>query len=232
MVAELPAEHRSRMLSVRPGRYFVRARGPDVMYEGTLEAVAGTSAEVELAQLQRTEYARLVRKGARASQLSHGPELGLRVRSPLPNTSDACIGGYVGYGLDFADLGVGVRLSGCESGFERATLEAETRAFDVELWLSRAWDVSIISFDLGLGGGVALFSQRFRTPGRAPARDTAAPFVALGGGVTLDLSAGYYVRLELAAETYFLRVQDTALDEASVRGSFALRPALGVSKRL
>jgi hypothetical protein len=230
VVAELSAEHRTRTLSVRPGRYFVRARGPNVMYEGTLDAVAGTSAEVELSKLQRSDYARLVRKGARASQLAHGPEAGLRVRSPLPNESDACIGGYIGYHVEFTDLGIGLRVSGCESGFERAPIAAITHGYDLQLWVSRAWDVSRVAFDLGLGAGVALFTQSFRTTGEAPARHTVAPFVALGAGVALDLSAGFYLRLDVAAETYFLRLQQTALDGASVGASFALRPSLGLSK--
>jgi hypothetical protein len=230
VVAEIAAEHRSRTLSVRPGRYFVRARGPDVMYEGTLDAVAGTSAEVDVGRMQRIEYARLVRKGARASQLSHGPETGLRVRSALPNASGACFGGYFGYGLEFTDLGIALRGSACGGGFEQAMLSASTSAYDVEFRLSRAWDVSLLAFDVGLGGGLALFHQSFQTAGVAPTRNTLAPFLSLGVGLALDLSQGFYLRADVAAETYFLRLQDAAAEPAKTRASFALRPALGAGK--
>jgi hypothetical protein len=37
---------------------------------------------------------------------------------------------------------------------------------------------------------------------------------------------------QISGGSLFLRVQDTALDEPEVRGSFALCPSLGISKRL
>ena len=41
MVADLAQPPEPR-LSVRPGRYFVRGRGRDVLYEGTLDVTAGS----------------------------------------------------------------------------------------------------------------------------------------------------------------------------------------------
>jgi hypothetical protein len=155
----------------------------------------------------------------------------MAIRTPLPNESDACVGGYAGYGVDLAELGVGARISGCSGGFENEVLRAATSAYDLELRVYRAWDVSALSFNLGLGGGLALFTQTFHTSGDAPARQTAAPFLTLVAGILLDLGAGFYAGSDLGAETYFLRVQRTALDAPHMQVSFALRPSLGVTKR-
>jgi hypothetical protein len=48
VIAEIGSGAENRTVSVRPGRYFVRARGPDVLYEGTIEAVAGSSIAIDL----------------------------------------------------------------------------------------------------------------------------------------------------------------------------------------
>ena len=145
VVAEVSSTAGSRLLSVRPGGYFVRARAHDVMYEGAIEAAAGTSVEVDLHDLQRIEYARLVRKGGPGSRLAHGPELGALVRTALPNSSRACLGGYAGYAVDFAQLGVDVRLGACQGGFDHGTLHATANVFDAELRLYRAWDLASLS---------------------------------------------------------------------------------------
>src|SRR6266404_2056142 len=67
VVGEIGARDRSRRLSLRAGRYFVRGRGPDVLLEGTFEAPAGGTLGVDEAGLDRTAYARLVRKGGGAA---------------------------------------------------------------------------------------------------------------------------------------------------------------------
>jgi hypothetical protein len=47
----------------------------------------------------------------------------------------------------------------------------------------------------------------------------------------LDLGwRGMYLRLDLAAETHFIRLREDALHAASQRVHFAVRPALGLGK--
>jgi hypothetical protein len=231
VVAELSERVASRMLSVRPGAYFVRARAADVLYEGTLDAAPGTSIEVDVSGMQRIEYARLVRKGGRESRFSHGPETGLSVRTPLPNAGNACIGGFVGYGVSFAELGLRMRASGCTSGFENAMLSATTNAFDAEARVVRVWDVPWLSFDVGLGAGASLFIQHFETRGQAPTRNTLAPFLVVGAGVALDLRRGWYGGLDLAGETHFLRLQSLPQLGAHTQAAFALRTSLMFGKQ-
>jgi hypothetical protein len=231
VVAEVSERVASRMLSVRPGAYFVRARGADVLYEGRLDAAPGTSVEVDVTGMQRIEYARLVRKGARESRFAHGPETGLSIRTPLPNAGNACIGAFAGYGVSFAEIGVRMRASGCTSGFENTMLNATTNAFDAEARVVRVWDVPWVSFDLGLGAGGSLFVQHFETRGQAPTRDTLAPFLVVGAGAALDLRRGWYAGVDLAGETHFLRLQEHPEAAAHTQVAFALRTSLMFGKQ-
>ena len=51
VVVELERADKRRTLSLEPGRYFVRARAPDVMYEGSIQAASGTSRAIDVRDL-------------------------------------------------------------------------------------------------------------------------------------------------------------------------------------
>jgi len=233
VVAELGARTAARTLSVRPGLYFVRGRGADVLYEGALQAAAGAVTRVDLERLQRIEYARLVRKGGRESHAAHGFEAGARIRSPLPNADTPCIGGFVGHALDLQDIGVRTRLSLCTSGFENGLVRTTTNAYDLAARVYRAWDLPAFSLELGLGGGATLFTQHFEARGEAPDRRTLAPFLEVGAAFGLDLARSLYTSLDVAAETHFVSIESdgAAGARAHTAVAFALRSSLAVGKR-
>lgn len=228
VVAEIGERAAIRTLSVRAGVYFVRGRGGDVLYEGTISAANGGTTEVQLAGLKRIEYARLVRKGQRGATVAHALELGGRLRSALPNSDRACAGAYLGYGLDFEEFGARARLSACTSGFANAGSRATTNAYDLDARVHRAWDLDRVSIELGLGGGASLFSQHFEVRGEAPARHSIVPFLLVGATGNLDLASGWYASLDASAETHFLRVLRDDVERAV---SFAVRISAGFGKR-
>lgn len=228
VVAEIEEYTPQRTLSLRPGRYFVRARGREVMYEGPLSAAAGSTRALELDELNRIEYARLVRKGHGDVSLAQAIEAGAQLRSVLPNAETLCIGAYAGYVLDFASFGARARFGACHSGFDNAIIESSANAYDLDLRVSRSWDVGRVALELGVGGGLSLFTQTFLTSGRAPTRQTLAPFFAIGAAALFDLGwHGVYLRLDVAAETHFISIRTNALSDAERAGHFAVRPALG-----
>lgn len=231
VVAELERDATSRTLSVPVGHYFVRARASDVMYEGTLDAESGSVRPVALADFERIDYARLVRKRGGTTSRANGLEAGMSVRSALPNASAACYGGFAGYAVDWSGIGARVRISTCASGLDNRLLHASVLASDLALQLYRAWDFHWLTLDVGLGGGMSIFNQAFATRGDAPDRLATAPFVSLGLGLEASAMGGYYVRLGIGAETHFLRMIDRADQSGDVRASFALRTALGLGKR-
>lgn len=232
VIGEFSASTPQRQISVRPGRYFVRARASDVLLEGTIVAEPGTSHAVDTDAMDRIEYARLVRKGGR-SEAAHGPEAGLRLRTALPNEGRPCLGVFAGYALHFEHLGARMRLSGCQSGFENDMLSATSTAIDGEIEVFHAWDSSwssILSFELGLGGGGALWSQSFDTSGEAPSKHSLVPFLAVTAAAGFDLGAGFQLALHAAAETHFIPLQSTAWEGTSTEVGFALRTTLQLAK--
>ncbi len=233
VVGELSAEAVRRELSLRPGRYFIRGRGSDVLFEGTVSATAGEAVAVDVDAMERIEYAQLVRKGERRSGVAHGPEVGFRVRSALPNEDRACIGGLVGYAMQLEHFGARLRASICHGGFDNARVAAGSTAMDLELQMLRLWDPAWardLALELGLAGGAALWSQRFDTRGDAPARQTVAPFLGIVAGVGVDLGAGVQLTAQAGAETHFMRVQTQEWREPESEVGFALRSTLQLAK--
>jgi hypothetical protein len=230
VVAEVAEQARQRSLSLRPGRYFVRVRGEHVLYEGSLSAPAGAALRVDVAQLQRIEYARLVRKGEGAARWSHALELGARVRGAMQNAETPCLGAFLGYGFDTKPLGVRARLGACTSSFDNVYLAATTRAYDLDVRVYHAWDLSVFALELGLGGGASVFTQDFESQGRAEDRATIVPFVALGTGAIVDLWQGFYLGLDLAAETHFMRLRRDAANPIEQSAQFALRGSLSAGR--
>jgi hypothetical protein len=223
VVGEVGRAHGGRALSLRPGRYFLRGRGSDVLFEGQVTLDAGTSQQVSTAALQRVAYARLVRKGARDSALSHGPELGVAVRTRLPNADGACWGASLGYRLDLTDLSLLARASLCASGFENQVLAASTHEYAIDLSAAHTRDFAWLSAAFTYGAGASVTTQHFETNGRAPARASTAPFAHVGARVTRDLDSRLFMALELQAEGHLLRLQERSTEKAELRAAFAAR---------
>jgi hypothetical protein len=223
VVAEVGPTDLGRALSVRPGGYFVRGRARDVLLEGTVASVADESRTVETETLRRVAYARLVRKGARDSELAQSPQLGIAARSQLPNSAEACWGPIVGYHLDFTKASFVGRLGLCTSKFDNNALSARTREYSLALTIERSWDLSYVSISPALGIGAALTTQSFESPGVAPARYSESGFAVAGLGVSRELWRRWYVGIDARAEAHLFNYQDNALVEPSLRLGFAVR---------
>lgn len=231
VVVELQPSDGRRTLSLEPGRYFVRVRAPEVMYEGHVEAPLGTSRALDVRELTRIEYAQLVRKRGLAADSAHGVEAGMSMRSSLPNAKAPCLGAFAGYAVDWSGFGFRTRFSSCSSGLQNAQLTTEVMAFDIAGQVYRAWDLAWLTLEVGVGAGLSLFNQRFMTTGVAPARSSAVPFLSLGSGAQVNLPAGFYVGLGLAGETHFMRVSGGVDDPTPLTAAFAVRATLGAGKR-
>jgi Caspase domain len=213
VVGEVSAASRSRRLSVRRGRYFVRGRLTDSLLEGELDAPGG-EVRVTDDRLHKVAYARLVRKGGSDVTSVHGPVAGYTVRSPMNNATTACQGAFVGYDFAFSRVGITPRISGCHSSFSNATLAADVDELGIDVRLYRAWDLPIVTVDLGVSLGASLFRQTFHTSGVARDRQTGAPSVAVGLGLSTDLGRGFYPVLQASAQTYLYRFEDSAAKDA------------------
>lgn len=226
VVGEIVAGAKRRALSLRPGKYFVRGRTRDALLEGNVTVTADRDTRVEVASLERTMYARLVRKGhgeilGSVSGLLVGPA----VQSAIIDGSSPCYGALIGWMFVRSDLSISPRVVGCRGESSNRTLETTSDALAADLRLSRSWDVSRrLSLDLGVAIGAELLQQRFETRGIAPTRTSIAGHVDAGAGATMPWSRGF-VTAEVAAQTHFFSLEDQAGNRELVT-RFAVRAVL------
>ncbi len=173
VVGEVAASDRARHLSVRAGRYFVRGRGVDVLLEGVIEAPASSSVVIDESKLERTAYARLVRKGGGDASAVFSLEAQGSVRSALINDSGACPGGSLGLSIALRELTVTPRLGYCRGGFDNPGITATLDEYDLEVEAVHVWDLGFASVQLGLTAGSGI--SRSDSPPRASRRAAGAP---------------------------------------------------------
>ena len=154
VVAEIGPYDRTRRLSVRPDRYFVRGRGPGYLLEGTVALAAGEARTVEDRDLERLEYARLVRKGRADATVAaaQGPQAGYELRSPLGGAT-FCQGVFAGYGVETRHLTADYRELPLGPLLERVLLDDDpdllVTAFNFLLGADQSRQVAIASSILG-----------------------------------------------------------------------------------
>lgn len=231
VVGEVGARDAARRLYVRAGKYFVRGRGADVLLEGTFEAPAGSDVRLDESRLTRTEYARLVRKGGAASSVT-SVEIEGRARSGLADDSGVCAGAAVGAAIALRQATITPRFGWCRSNFANPGIAASLDQYDFELSAAHVWDLSVVSFELGLTGGASILTQRFSTGGLAPRRTTAALQLSPSATVSRDVGRRAYLFATGSASTYLFRTQDSVTRRTSFGPSFAVRLALGIGVRL
>jgi caspase domain-containing protein len=231
VVGEVGAQDKSRRLSVRAGRYFVRGRAPEMLLEGALDAPAGATVAVDESRLEHTAYARLVRKGAGAASAVASVEAEGRGRTALADDAGLCSGAAVGVSIALQSLTLTPRFGWCRSGFANPGIRSSVDQYDLELSAAHVWDLRFVSLELGLTAGGALLVQQFHTSGIAPRRTSAALQLSPSAGLARDLGSRAYGFLRGSAATYLFRSQDTQTQRISLAPSFALRLALGLGYR-
>src|SRR5437870_2317459 len=232
VVGEIGARDRSRRLSLRAGRYFARGRAPDVLLEGSFDAPAGGALAIDESRLERTEYARLVRKGGGGLSAVASLEAEGRLRSSLMDGSGVCPGAAVGMAVALRSVTFKPRVGWCRGGFSNPGLQATVDQYDLELSAVHVRDLHVISVELGLTVGGSLLVQRFQTQGVAPRRTTAALQLSPTVGITRELGARSYLFLIGAASTYLLKSESSATSGSSFGPSFAVRVSIGAGYRL
>jgi hypothetical protein len=219
VVAEVGARDAERRVSLRSGRYFVRARTPDALLEGTIAIAAGARTAVDEAGLARIAYARLVRKGAGGRRRADRVELGYTVRSSVYADAGPCHGVTGGWAADLAAFSLGVRGVACRGGARNAFLDASHDQLGAEGRAVHAWDAGRVSVALGVLGGAGLLVERFA--GGADARISLAGTAGVTGGASVDLVDRVYLAAELDAVTAFFRAEDGGA--TALRAAFAVR---------
>lgn len=228
VVGEIGVGATRRSLSLRAGRYWVRGRASDALLEGTIDVRANQETRVDDAQLDRSAYARLVRKGrGEILGVVTGPVAGAVYQSSLIEGASPCVGGFAGWSVAGSDLSWSPRFVACRGSFSNQTLDATTEQLGLEMRISKAWDYSAFAFDVGVTAGGELLRERFDTRGHAPDRTTGAGHLDVGAALSLSLSGGLYLTAEGAAQTHFFLHENGDGEEHAV-ARFAGRGLLGL----
>jgi hypothetical protein len=228
VVGEIVAGAEQRRLSLRPGRYRLRGRTRDALLEGEVTVRADADSAVAIDALERTTYARLVRKGGgEVLTATAGPLAALVAQSAVVRGASPCLGAAVGWQFARADLTASPRLIACRGDFRNQTLTATTDALGLELRLAKAWDVPVVTVDLAVGLGAELLQERFVTRGVAPTRTSLAGHLDVGGGMSTALGERWTAGLELAAQTHFFSVEAQAGDR-HLTARFSVRALVAI----
>ncbi len=209
VLAELDANDPQRVLSLHAEPLFLRGRAPDVMLEARVVPTVGQLVSVRDLPLERTQYARLVRKGGGAGLgAANSLELGYDVGPSLNSEGSVCHGPSATWVQARPSLNLALRGAVCFSQFANRDLSASAYAVRAEVRLHHAWDLRHVSFELGGSLGGAWLHASFTTQGVAPDRDSAAGRLELGTALVADLAPAFYVRLELAAALWLFERDD------------------------
>ncbi|HEX8113699.1 MAG TPA: caspase family protein [Kofleriaceae bacterium] len=227
VVAEVGARDAERRVSLRVGRYFVRARTADALLEGTVAVRAGERVAVDEGALKRSDYARLVRKGAGGRARADRVELGYTIRSSLYADAGPCQGATAGWGVDLPAFSLGLRAVACRGGATNAFVDATHDQLAAEARAVHAWDVDHVTLAIGPLAGTALLVEHFT--GGASTRTSLAPLAGVTAGASLDLADRLYLTGEVDAVTTFFRQEQ--MGEASLHAAFAVRGNLLVGMR-
>ena len=221
VVAEVGAHDRTRRLSVKPGRYFVRGRGAEFLLEGTVTVKPAERLAIREQDLDRIAYARLVRKGRDEHRVQTSLQLGYAARTSLWSGGSLCHGPFAGYAIDLRFVTVAPRLGVCRGDFANPFLRGTTDELDGELRGAHVWDVGRLALSIGIGLGGSYLRQDFSSGGVAPDRSALAAHLGVLAGATVDLVQGFYGGIEVDAMTYFFNQQ--AMAGTEVHAPFALR---------
>ncbi|MFZ9888492.1 MAG: caspase family protein [Myxococcota bacterium] len=249
VMAELSAADIGRTLHLRPGQYFVRARSVDAVFEGEVRVDADKNGTVQLDDLARLDYARLVRKGGLGiASLAHGPRIGAHLRGSILPATSPCAGMVAGWGFDSAPLRFEPQATFCTSrrhglldrGPESSRfLEAEGpfrgRSDEFGLVMRSAVPFDIGEFVVGFGGDVGASVHVQEIIGvievESVTRIGTTPSFAVFGLAELPLPWGMSATLELGMRVYRIETPGVDSVEALVQVPVVPFVSIGASKQ-
>lgn len=176
--AELSAEvtvAAGARIFVAPGRYRVRRREEGQVLEGSVHVTLGEATVVDPADLEARAYGETVRKGLARRRAATMLSAGAGIVPPLTGGATVGPATHLGLRVDLAPISMGARVHYTWQGWSNEELQSNLHRVSVDLYLSKMFDVGLVSPGFGVRGGLDVYRQIFDKPGLA---DT-----ALGGRV-------------------------------------------------
>lgn len=189
---------------VPAGKYIVRRRLPDRVYQARVDVEADTVSLVQKADLIQQSLGTTARRGTSDRKAATAFQLGAGVHAPAaPGLGPVPLGG-LSLRVDTRGLSV---IAGIEAG-RRSTdglyLDIQTTTLSAQLGAMRLGDLGPVALGLGLRGGTAVYWQTFTTAGDAEDRRTIAPFLGPIARVEMPVGGRLLVGVTPALDIAFL----------------------------
>ncbi len=193
-LAEIPAEHEIRTLALPKGQHEVQLRSNNAYYEGRVSFKSGQSHEVRFEDLERYQYAALVRKGGSTKKLSYAARVGTFYQMPVYDGDSLCIGPTLNTDIDtrFLQLSLGGRW--CRTIFENRYLENQSDRLGLSLDLAYPYSWRRLTLMGGVGGRYDFLFQQLTANRATESSRTSgiiviSPFIA----ASYDFGQRYFV---------------------------------------
>lgn len=201
-VVELSAEGQTHVL-LEPGRWLVRRRTDEAVYEGHAEVRSGALEEIGADRLQAVPFGQTVRRGDALSRrsawlVSAGAEISGAYQQGLPAT----LGPTLGARVDLAPLSLGLRLRWGRARADNEDLSLIQDTLGADLTALKLYDLAgDVAAGFGVRAGGDMIWQRFDTSGQGPTRTAfagrASPLVRLEWSPAAWLVAGVEAGAEM-----------------------------------
>jgi hypothetical protein len=230
-------------LHILPGRYRVRARTRDRVYETDLALLAGESRSLHVDQMRSVPLAQVVRKGETAERLASGPSLSGTVHGPLGAGFSPMMGLQLGWAFELPRLSLVPRLSiaqGRANDPAGSVQSHSLREITAELAALYVFDFGRLALAPMLSAGWGFYEQRLdRGAGCAAAtcQEVSRPqglITTVGGWGGFAIGRGFAIELSLELASFYLRRQSGTAgpDDGAPRvGTLTYRTGLGIGYR-
>jgi hypothetical protein len=199
LIAELVLDA-AATVALPAGRYLLRRRETDRVWEAPLEVRAGQATAMSMAAMRAQPYGQSARRGDTAApHTSLALTAGGGLQAPLTSPMATGLQASLGLRADAPWLTGQLSVRASQTTDENALLAITQQSLGAELGLLRLTDFGRLSAGLGLSGGVDGVWQRFETAGLAPDRLALVGHVGPTGRVDWALSPRLTLGLQATA---------------------------------
>ncbi len=202
--ANIAAENRT--VYIPAGKYFVRHRTLERFYEGKIELQANSTTELNTDNLNRIEYAQLVRKGGVATRVYS--------LSLWGGMAPSLLEGYRSIWNQALGFSINTRLLTLEilgrfsyHQTENLGLKGMLKEYGLLAGIRKVFDFNHFSLSTGARVGASYLDQKFESNGDNPGRWSLVPVLEVMLRGERQLPAGFFLGLEGSARVINLRVE-------------------------
>lgn len=211
VMAEVGREATRRTIALPPGRYTVRGRAASAVLDGAVSVDAGQTTKVEERALERTEYARLVRKGGidgEGARTQRGARLSYAGHGAWLDGTSGCHGMEVAWLAARSQFTLVPRARACTGRWSNEAVQATQDEAGAELQAFASFDLpGGAAFELGGFLGGLWVRQQLEANGLRSTRqgETFSPTAGLTAGVSVQLPHGIIAGAEFEGRTAVVR---------------------------